>query len=156
MKICPYSLVFLLAMSLPGSRLNGQQTARTPTASADRTTDEQTIRRLNEEWLKAWDAGDVAALDRIEDDEYTGASDFGERNKQQQLDLARHRAEKSTVVNRIIEKQHFRFYGDVALLTELDRYPDNNESYQSTSVWVRRNGVWKPVHLHYTRLAKKS
>lgn len=118
--------------------------------------DEQTIRQLNEDWLKAYDAGDVAALDRIEADGFTVAGEFGERTKQQQLDEIRKRAEKAQAGNREIAPQQFRFYGDVALVTETDHYSSTggSDDYCSTSIWIRHGGTWKVVNLHFSRLAK--
>lgn len=86
-------------------------------ASARPASDEQAIRQLQDEWLKAYDAGDVKALDRIEGHDFTVAGEFGESTKQQQLDRIQRRAEKSQAVTRKIENQQFRFYGEVALVT---------------------------------------
>jgi hypothetical protein len=39
--------------------------------------DELAIRRVDEEWLKVFDAGDVKGLDRMEGDDFTVAREFG-------------------------------------------------------------------------------
>ena len=116
---------------------------------------ERTIRTLNLEWLRAYDIGDVAALDRIENDELVIAGDFGEIDKPKHLETVRKRGESQAGVNRIIEQQRIRSYNNVALVTEVDRYPDGNYSFQSTGLWVKRAESWKPVHLHYTLLKTK-
>jgi hypothetical protein len=120
--------------------------------SAGRTDDEQAISRLNEECLKAYDIGDVATLDRIEDGDFTLSGDFGVVTKQQQLDRVRQRTGKTEVVTRKIDPQQFRFYDNVALVTETDRptTADGTFAFQSTEVWVRRGDSWKMVHLHYS------
>ena len=121
-----------------------------PESSAN---DEQAIRALNVEWLKVYDLRDIAALDRIEDNDLTLAGDLGQIDKRQHLESVRKEAATAGVVNRLIEKQQIRIYDNLALVTEVDRYPDDNRSFQSSGVWVKRTGSWKPVHLHYTVLA---
>jgi hypothetical protein len=125
--------------------------------SSGRTDDEQAIRRLNEECLKAHDIGDVATLDRIEDADFTLSGDFGVVPKQRQLDRVRERTGKTEVVTRKIDPQQFRFYDNVALVTETDRptTADGTFAFQSTEVWVRRSDSWKLVHLHYSRVEDK-
>lgn len=117
--------------------------------------DEQAIIRPRDALLKAHDAGDVKTLDQIEDDDFTLAGDFGELSKQQHLDNDRHR-EKAEGVTRIIDHQHFRFYGDAALLTEIDHpQGDGKVDYLTTMLWVRRGGTWKITHMHFSKLAEK-
>jgi hypothetical protein len=119
--------------------------------------DERTIRQLNEECLHAHDLGDVATLDRIEGADFTLSGDFGVVSKQQQLDKVRHRTTKTEVITRKIDPQQFRFYDNVALVTETDR-PTTAEgtfAFQSTEVWVRRGSEWKLAHLHYSQLEEK-
>jgi len=147
-------LVSLLLVS-PTSA-NGQGVPPS-TGQANHTNDEQVIGHLNLQWLNAYDAGDVAALDRIENDDFTVASDFGEVTKQQQLEEVRHRSGKPEASSRRVDNQQFRFYGDVALVTEVDRNTsaEGTSVFQSTTLWVRRGGVWRVVHLHYSSLPKK-
>jgi len=125
--------------------------------TAGHADDERAIRQLNEECLRAHDIGDVATLDRIEDDDFTLSGDFGVVGKQQQLDKVRHRTGKQEVVTRKIDPQRFRFYDGVALVTETDRptTADGTFAFQSTEVWVRRGGSWRLVHLHYSRVEEK-
>jgi len=142
------ALFILWAFALPASNL---------LPSAGHSDDEQAIRRLNEECLKAHDIGDVATLDRIEDNDFTLSGDFGVVSKQQQLDQVRHRTTKTEVVTRKIDPQLFRFYDNVALVRETDRpmTADGTFAFQSTEVWVRRGDSWKLVHLHYSPLDEK-
>jgi ketosteroid isomerase-like protein len=152
MSTMKWALVFvlLLTFAMPGHG----QTAQPTTGRAD---DEQVIHKLHDAWLKAYDTGDAETLDRIEGDDFTVAGEFGERSKQQQLDSVRHRTEKSEAVNRKADPQHFRFYGEVALVTEIDHAATAEGPYefQSTEVWVRAGSTWKVVHLHFSRLAKE-
>lgn len=146
------ALVLLLLVSLSAVLTHAQTSA-----SNQRTVDQQAIRELNEAALKAYNKGDVDTLDRIEDAEFDLAGDFGEVSKSQQLAEVRQRKQNDSVVNLTIEKQHFRFYGDTALLTEVEKYDDpaNPAGFQTTSVWVKKHGAWKIVHLHYSSLGKK-
>jgi ketosteroid isomerase-like protein len=143
-------LVLLVSFQTPGIGQAAQP-------SSGRADDEQAIRKLNEAWLKAYDTGDAETLDRIENDDFTVAGEFGERTKQQQLNSVRHRTEKSEAVNRKVDLQRFRFYGDVAVVTEIDHTSsaEGPDEYQSTEVWVRSGSTWKVVHLHFSRLAKQ-
>lgn len=142
------SLFVLCAFTLPSGK---------PSSAAGHADDERAIRQLNEECLKAHDIGDVATLDRIEDADFTISGDFGIVTKQQHLDRVRKRTNKSEVIARKIDPQHFRFYDGVALVTETDRptTADGTFPFQSTELWVRRGGAWKLVHLHYSRLEEK-
>jgi ketosteroid isomerase-like protein len=152
MSTMKWALVFVLLLSfqIPGM-------AQTAQPSSGRADDEQAIRKLHEAWLKAYDTGDAEALDRVEDDDFTVAGEFGERTKQQQLNSVRHRTEKSEAVNRKADPQRIRFYGDVALLTEIDHTStaEGADEFQSTEVWVRTGSTWKVVHLHFSHLAKQ-
>jgi hypothetical protein len=96
--------------------------------------DELAIRRVDEEWLKVFDAGDVKDLDRMEGGDFTAAGEFGRNlppwpgealaefaqtlgrlprpwlvTKQQQLENVGHRTEKSQAVARSTGNQQFRF-----------------------------------------------
>ena len=125
--------------------------------SAKHTDDEREIRQLNEKCLHAHDIGDAATLDQIEDADFTISGGFGVVSKQQQLDQVHRRTGKPEVITRKIDPQQFRFYDDVALVTETDRptTKDGTFAFQSTEVWVRRGDSWKLVHLHYSRVEEK-
>jgi hypothetical protein len=105
----------LITLLLTVSMFAGGQSA---SPASTRTQDERAIIQQRDTLLKAYDAGDVKTLSEIEDDTFTLAGDFGQMTKQQHLDQVRRR-EKPQVVSRTIDNQ-FRFYGNVALLTEVD------------------------------------
>ena len=123
---------------------------------ANHTDDEQAIRQLNVDVLKAYNLGDVKTLDRIEDSDFVLTGDFGEVTKTQQINDVGRRKPNATSVNVIVANERFRFYGDAALLTEVERYGDGADfpKFESTSLWVRRGADWKLVHLHYSKLSK--
>jgi ketosteroid isomerase-like protein len=126
-------------------------------ASGNHAADEQAISRLNEQLLKAYNLGDVNTLERIEDADFLVAGGFGEVSKSQQLDDVRHRKDNPTSVALTVSNPRFRFYGDTALLTEVEKYgsPANEPGFETTSLWVRRGGEWKVVHLHFSQLTQK-
>lgn len=103
--------------------------------------DEKAIIQLRDALLKAYDSGDVKTLSEIENDDFTLAGEFGQVTKQQHLDQVRRR-EKPQLVSRKIDNQ-FRFYGDVALLTEVDHAADaeGKADYQTTILWVRHGNT---------------
>ena len=52
----------------------------------------------------------------------------------------------------IIADERFRFYGDAALLTEVERYGEGEDfpGYRNDQrLWVRRGGEWKLIHMHF-------
>jgi hypothetical protein len=114
--------------------------------------DEKVIVQRRDTLLKAYDSGDVKTLSEIEDDDFTLAGEFGQVTKQQHLDQVRRR-EKPQVVSRKIDNQ-FRFYGNVALLTEVDHAADaeGKADYQTTILWVRHGNTWRAAHMHYSKV----
>ena len=139
----------LISILMTVSTVAGGQNATPASASPG---DGQAIIQLRDALLKAYDAGDVKALSEIEDDNFTLAGEFGQMTKQQHLDQVRHR-EKPQIVSRKIDNQ-FRFYGDVALLTEVDHATDaeGKADFQTTILWVRRGNTWRAAHMHYSKI----
>ena len=84
----------------------------------------------------------MKTLDRVEDVDFTLTGDFGEVTKAQQIDDVSHRKPNATSVNVIVANARFRFYGDSALLTEVERYGEGEDfpKFETTSLWVRRGG----------------
>jgi hypothetical protein len=109
----------LITLLLTTSMFAGGQSA---SPASTRAQDERAIIQQRDALLKAYDTGDVKTLSEIEDDTFTLAGDFGQMTKQQHLDQVRRR-DKPQVVSRTIDNQ-FRFYGYVALLTEVDHAVD--------------------------------
>ena len=133
--------------------------AQSPPPPASHASDEQAIARVHDEWLKAFDTGDAATLERLESDDFTVAGEFGERTKAQHLENVRRRTRspQDGEAHRRIDNRKFRFRGDVVLITQVDHYDPPGASpyeFQSTEVWERSGGSWKVAHLHFTRLAK--
>ena len=133
----------LITLLLTVSMSAGGQSA---SPASTRTQDERAIIQQRDALLKAYDAGDVKTLSGIEDDTFTLAGDFGQMTKQQHLDQVRRR-EKPQVVSCTIDNQ-FRFYGSVALLTEVDHAVDaeGKADSQTTILWVRHGNTWRVTH----------
>jgi ketosteroid isomerase-like protein len=146
------AIAFLFILSISAVFASAQTTA-----SANHHSDEQAIRSLNEKVLKAFNMGDVSTVDSIEDVDFLLTGDFGVVTKSQQLSQMRGHKEDATEVHLTTEDVRFRFYGDSALLTEVEKYDDPAvpDGYETTSLWVRRGSQWKVVHLHYSKLNKK-
>ena len=128
------------------------------TASNEHSPDEQAIMKLQDTWLKAFDAGDADAMDKIEAEDFTVAGEFGQVTKAQQLDGVRKRTQKAQEVTRATDGRQFRFYGEVAVLTETDHATtaaEGQSDFQTTEVWVKRGDSWQVVHLHFSALPKK-
>jgi ketosteroid isomerase-like protein len=144
--------LMVLVVFVAATTVSGQSSSTTSPAA-----DEQTIRELNVKWLKAFDDGDANLLNHMEGDDFTVSGRFGNHTKQEQLEMVRGRKEKWPPATRKIENQKFRFYGDTALVTETDyaSSSDGNSTNMTTTLWVRRDGVWKVVHLHFTSLDTK-
>jgi hypothetical protein len=114
------------------------------------------IRQLNVDVLKAYNVGDVKTLDRIEDANFTLTGEFGEVAKAKQIDDVRHRPPNATSVNVMVANERFRFYGDAALPTEVERYGEGKDfpRFETTSLWVRRGEDWKLIHMHFSKLSE--
>jgi hypothetical protein len=94
----------------------------------------------------------------MESEDFTISGDFGEITKQQHLTRVRKNGGVPAPVIRKFDNQQFRFYGDVVLVTEVDRTSSTGGSsaYESTTLWVRQGDTWKLVHLHYSELSKNN
>ena len=127
-------------------------------SASDRASDEAAIRKLNEQALKAYNTGDLATVDRIEDADFTLASESGQISKTEELESARQRKDLPSTVQLTVENAHFRFLGNTALLTEVEKWgdPAQTAGFQTTSIWVKRGANWKLVHLHYSQLSGKA
>jgi ketosteroid isomerase-like protein len=145
--------LMVLVVFVTTAMVSGQSSSSIPSHAAD----EQTIRGLNLKWLKAFDDGNANLLDQMEGDDFTVSGHFGNHTKQEQLQMVRSLKEKLSPPTRKIENQQFRFYGDTALVTETDyaSSSDGSSTNMTTTLWVRRDGVWKVVHLHFTPLDTK-
>jgi len=123
--------------------------------AAKAPNDQERLANLNMQCLKAFDAKQDSTLDKIEASDFDISTDEGVLTKAKQLEGVR--ASKNDVypIHREVLNQVVRVYGDAAVITELDHaWGDGGGSskYQTSSFWVRHNGEWQIVHMHYSKV----
>jgi ketosteroid isomerase-like protein len=125
-----------------------------PTTGADVAQVEQTIRALEEKWVAAIVAKDTAAVEGLLADDFVGTTNDRRYVKKQALqDVAEGTHEVLT-----LDDLQIRVYGDTAIVdvdqTEKSRHgtDDFSGSYLFTNVWVNRNGEWRAVASHGSRI----
>jgi ketosteroid isomerase-like protein len=115
---------------------------------------EQELVKLENEWARAWQLPDPAALENLIADDFTltSALSKGEvTNKRQYID---------TVIRLVrgesysFERMNVRIYGDTAVITACFQQSatfagsDWSGDFLVTDVWVKRGGQWRVVARH--------
>lgn len=131
-----------------------------PSLRAQEGAAEQKLRSTEAELCEAFRKGDAKTIERIEDERYTLTdsrgtvtgrdSDVGEAKKGDPRygEFRNH-------------SQKLRFYGDTAVVNGITSLKGESGGkafsgdFQYTDTWVRRNGEWKIVSSHATRLPAK-
>jgi len=124
---------------------------------------EQELIRLENEWAEAWRKGDVAFFERIEADDYTWTSPWGEVwTKARDLAFVKSiKPEKSVTRSQVIAEMKVRVYGDAAVVTGRDIIKEMHEGKEITrqerwtNTWVKRAGRWQCVAGHSSDIAQK-
>ena len=125
-----------------------------PVATAGSSDVESTITKLEEQWVTAILAKDTATIDRLLNDDFVGTTDDRRYAKQQALDDVK---EGTHELLRLDDVQ-IRVFGDTAIVdvdqTEKSRHgaEDFSGTYMFTNVWAKRNGEWKAVASHGSRI----
>jgi ketosteroid isomerase-like protein len=120
---------------------------------------EQELVKMENEWARAWQLPDPAALENIVADDFTliGSSSKGEvANKRQYIDstLKLVRGDGYS-----FERMNVRIYGDTAVINAQFQQRatfagrDWSGEFLLTDVWVKRNGRWQVVARHSSRPA---
>jgi len=120
---------------------------------------EQELVKMENEWARAWQLPDPAALENIVADDFTliGSSSKGEVvNKRQYIDstLKLVRGDGYS-----FERMNVRIYGDTAVINAQFQQRatfaghDWSGEFLLTDVWVKRNGRWQVVARHSSRPA---
>ena len=117
--------------------------AETQTAAKSSTTDDSDLKSTEQQWVAAYYAGDGKTLSRFEADDFTVIANGQKQTKAQQIAEAEGRGPVGVPQPNVEEE--VRHYGDVALITGLS----GGSNVRFTAVWVKQNGSWKIVHLHY-------
>lgn len=123
-------------------------------------SDQQTLEDLERRWHMAFLTGDVKFLESILDDDFVATYDDGVRaNKAKELELAA--AFNQQIDASALDEFTVRVYGNTAvvLFTLRLRGPMQGKpvelAFRYTDVWVMRNGRWRCVTSHSTRLNPK-
>jgi uncharacterized protein (TIGR02246 family) len=120
---------------------------------------EQTIRRLDRERSQAIVRGDTATLERIYADDYSAVGTSGAvRNKAQAI--ADNKSGALKIESQSFDNVNVRVYGDTAVITGVatqkgrDKGKDISGQIRFTRVYVKRNGQWRIVAGHASRVAQ--
>jgi ketosteroid isomerase-like protein len=125
-----------------------------PTTGVNTAQVEETIKNLEERWVAAIVARDTATVDRLLADDFVGTTNDRRYVKQQAIEDVR---EGTHEVLRLDDVQ-VRVYGDTAIVdvdqTEKSRHgtDDFSGTYLFTNVWLNRNGEWRAVASHGSRI----
>ena len=130
---------FILAVSVLffACLAEAQTTAKTSNA------DDSDLKSTEKQWVAAYYSGDSKALSNLEADDFTVIANGQSETKAQQLAEVESRGPVGTPQENV--EEDIRHYGDVALITGLS----GGSNVRYTAIWLKLNGSWKVVHLHY-------
>ena len=115
---------------------------------------EAAIATREEEWVAAIVAKDTATIDRLLADDFVGTTNDRRYVKRDAIEDV---TEGTHELLRLDDVQ-VRVFGDTAIVdvdqTEESRHGDDNfsGSYMFTNVWVKRDGEWRAVASHGSRV----
>lgn len=107
--------------------------------------DDSDLKTMEQQWVDAYYRGDGKALSRIEADDFTMIAN-GQKPQAKAEQIAEVEGRGPVGVPAPNVEEEIRHYGDVALITGLSE----GSNVRFTTVWVKLNGNWKIVHLHYS------
>ena len=143
-------LIFAMTLSLGVSVNHGQTKSIRANKNARA---EQTLRKLEREWLDA----DAAGIGRIEAEDFTITyGDGSVRDKAQYLEMTKRRI-KDENVSQWTEDSKVRIYGDTAIITGRYLYKNKEKISESryTDTYIKRNGRWQVVASHLSNIANR-
>jgi ketosteroid isomerase-like protein len=131
----------------------------TPTLARDARRDERELLRTEAALCRAFESGDTATLRRYMDRTFTLTSSRGEVTDfdQNLAEVGRREPHYDEFRN---HDQSVRFYGDTAIVLGITTIKGTAEGkpiaagFQYTDTWIRRDGAWRIVASHASRLAK--
>jgi ketosteroid isomerase-like protein len=115
---------------------------------------DQTIMRLEHDWVTAIVKKDTGTLDRLLADDFSGTTDNQIYSKTDAIEDVKAGTHESLELDNI----KVRLFGDTAVVTmgqtEKSRHGDSDFSghYLFTDVWAKRNGQWIAVASHGSRI----
>jgi len=116
------------------------------TGSKSAQADDSDLKSTEQQWVAAYYGGDGKTLYRIEADDFTVIAS-GQKPQTKAEQIAEVEGRGPVGVPQPSVEEEVRHYGDVALITGLS----GGSNVRFTAVWVKMNGSWKVVHLHYSR-----
>ena len=126
---------------------------------SSKSTDEQTILKLENDWAVALVKADVATFDRIEAPEYLfTAPDGSLTNKADSIAEMKNGVVKIAAFK--IDDLKVKIFGDAAVVYGLDTEKstyngkDTSGQYRFTDFFVKRNGIWQAVATHVSMVEK--
>jgi ketosteroid isomerase-like protein len=120
---------------------------------------EADLLKLEREWLDAYMKRDIAALERIEADDFNITYSNGEsRTKAEELAHLKSNSDGAGTFKLNTEDTKVRLFGDTAVLTGIliqqltNNGKEMNVRARYTDVWVKRNGRWQVVAVQLTKM----
>ena len=130
----------------------------TPGHAADLGKTEQALLKLEHEWVDAYVRRDVAALDRIEADDFTFNDPTGKvATKKDDIEDVKSGAFKAESIS--FEEIRVRLYKKTAVITGVAimkatyKQQDISGKYRFLDVFARHKGAWKAVATQLTAVA---
>ena len=113
------------------------------TAAKGSTTDDSDLKSTEQKWVAAYYAGDGKTLSSLEADDFTVIANGQKQTKAEQIAEVEGRGPVGVPQPNVEEE--IRHYGDVAVMSGLS----GGSNVRFTTVWVKQNGSWKAVQVHY-------
>ena len=144
-----------IAVSVAGLVFGAAILAKTQTGTV-----EQELMKLEQDWTNANVKADVAVLDRILADDYTWTdNDAVVWTKAQNLAVIK--SGESVISSMVTDDMKVRIYGDAAVVTGRNtnkgmlKGKDISGQERWTDTWIKRDGRWRCVATHSSRIAQK-
>jgi ketosteroid isomerase-like protein len=121
--------------------------------------DEQTITQMENDWATALTKRDMATIDRMEATDYMFISPDGSLSNKTESD-AMIKSGDVVIASFKIDDLKVRINGDTAVVhgleTEKSSYKgtDTSGQYRFTDVFVKRNGTWRALATHVSKVEK--
>jgi ketosteroid isomerase-like protein len=119
---------------------------------------ENTLKQLETDWQKAEARFDADTVDRIMADEWVGTEPDGTRHRKNE-ELSDLREHKGSMTSFTLDPIVVTVFGDTAIVraggTQQGFAPDGEDAsgiYVWTNVYIRRNGSWKVVASHTSKV----
>jgi ketosteroid isomerase-like protein len=119
--------------------------AQMQAASKRPAANDADLKNAEQQWVNAYYSGDGATLSRLEADDFTVIAN-GEKPQFKKEQIASVQGRGPAGIPSPNVEETIRHYGNVAVITGLSE----SSHTRFTTVWVKMDGRWKVVHLHYS------